>query len=210
MNNAETTQTEDRHDFIRDIVRADLEAGRCEKVVTRFPPEPNGYLHIGHAKSMCLNFGIAEEFAGRCHLRFDDTNPAKEEHEFIDSIQTDVHWLGFDWGKHLYFASDNFETLYDWACHLIQGGHAYVAELLAKAQLRRPDLRIAEAPYISRGRAIGDSHAIKPMAVIRAVHETYKGAQDVGKYREKMVRRYHEEQERGQQPESFFPPPTRD
>jgi len=90
------------------------------------------------------------------------------------------------------------------------GGHAYVAELLAKAQLRRPDLRIAEAPYISRGRAIGDSHAIKPTAVIRAVRETYKGAQDVSKYREKMVRRYHEEQERGEPPESFLPPPTRD
>ncbi|MGB5285436.1 MAG: glycosyltransferase family 2 protein [Polyangiales bacterium] len=94
--------------------------------------------------------------------------------------------------------------------HVMSGGHAYVAELLAKAQLRRPDLRIAEAPYISRGRAIGDSHAIKPMSVIRAVQETYKGAQDVGKYREKMVRRYHEEQERGEEPKSFFPPPTRD
>jgi len=115
---------------------------------------------------------------------------------------------GFRWrslnGMKLYRASA-FKGI-----HVESGGHAYVAELLAKAQLRRPDLRIAEAPYISRGRAIGESHAIKPMAVIRAVHETYKGAQDVGKYREKMVRRYHEEQERGEQPESFFPPPTRD
>jgi len=113
---------------------------------------------------------------------------------------------GFRWrslnGMKLYRASA-FKGI-----HVESGGHAYVAELLAKAQLRRPDLRITEAPYISRGRAIGDSHAIKPMAVIRAVRETYKGAQDVGKYREKMVRRYHEEQERGEQPKSFFPPPA--
>ena len=88
-------------DFIRDIVQADLETGRIADVVTRFPPEPNGYLHIGHAKSICLNFGIAQEFGGRCHLRFDDTNPTKEEQEYIDSIQRDVRWLGFDWGEHL-------------------------------------------------------------------------------------------------------------
>ena len=86
-------------DFIRDIVQADLDAGRRKSVVTRFPPEPNGYLHIGHAKSICLNFGIAEEFGGKCHLRFDDTNPAKEEQEYIDAIERDVRWLGFDWGK---------------------------------------------------------------------------------------------------------------
>ena len=84
-------------------------------MVTRFPPEPNGYLHIGHAKSICLNFGIAEEFGGRCHLRFDDTNPTKEEQEYIDAIERDVRWLGFDWGKNLFHASDYFEQLYEWA-----------------------------------------------------------------------------------------------
>jgi glutaminyl-tRNA synthetase len=113
-------------DFIRDIVKADLNAGRAKSVVTRFPPEPNGYLHIGHAKSICLNFGIAEEFGGRCHLRFDDTNPTKEEQEYIDAIERDVRWLGFDWGKHLYHASDYFERLYGWAEDLIRTGKAYV------------------------------------------------------------------------------------
>jgi glutaminyl-tRNA synthetase len=113
-------------DFIRDIVAADLAAGKHKGVVTRFPPEPNGYLHLGHAKSICLNFGIAEEFGGRCHLRFDDTNPTKEEQEYIDAIQRDVRWLGFDWGEHLHFASDYFEQLYAWAQHLIRAGKAYV------------------------------------------------------------------------------------
>ncbi len=113
-------------DFIRDIVKADLDAGRTKQVVTRFPPEPNGYLHIGHAKSICLNFGIAEEFGGRCHLRFDDTNPTKEEQEYIDAIERDVRWLGFDWGKHLYHASDYFERLYGWAEDLIRASKAYV------------------------------------------------------------------------------------
>jgi len=113
-------------DFIRDIVAGDLAAGKIAGVVTRFPPEPNGYLHIGHAKSICLNFGIAEEFGGRCHLRFDDTNPAKEEQEYIDAIERDVRWLGFDWGKHLYFASDYFDRLYGWAVDLIKAGKAYV------------------------------------------------------------------------------------
>jgi len=113
-------------DFIRDTVRADLDAGRIRAPVTRFPPEPNGYLHIGHAKSIVLNFGIAEEFGGRCHLRFDDTNPTKEEQEYIDAIMRDVRWLGFDWGTHLYHASDYFEQLYDWAVHLIRAGKAYV------------------------------------------------------------------------------------
>ena len=113
-------------DFIRDIVASDLESGRADQVVTRFPPEPNGYLHIGHAKSICLNFGIAAEFNGRCNLRFDDTNPVKEEQEFIDAIQHDVHWLGFDWGEHLHFASDYFEQLYEWAEHLIREGKAYI------------------------------------------------------------------------------------
>ncbi len=100
-------------------------------VVTRFPPEPNGYLHIGHAKSICLNFGIASEFGGRCHLRFDDTNPIKEEQEYIDSIETDVRWLGFDWGEHLYYASDYFDRLYEWAVQLVRDGKAYVDDLSA-------------------------------------------------------------------------------
>lgn len=113
-------------DFIRDIVKGDIDAGRVKQAVTRFPPEPNGYLHIGHAKSICLNFGIAEEFGGRCHLRFDDTNPAKEEQEYIDAIERDVRWLGFDWGTHLYHASDYFERLYGWAEDLIRAGKAYV------------------------------------------------------------------------------------
>ncbi len=121
----------ERSDFIREIVAADLREGRVQSVVTRFPPEPNGYLHIGHAKSICLNFGIAREFGGRCHLRFDDTNPMKEEQEYIDSIEADVRWLGFDWGEHLYFASDYFERLYEWAVDLIKGGKAYVDDLSA-------------------------------------------------------------------------------
>jgi glutaminyl-tRNA synthetase len=126
MTAVETPAREAGQDFIRDIVQADLDAGRHKTVVTRFPPEPNGYLHIGHAKSICLNFGIAEEFGGRCHLRFDDTNPTKEEQEYIDAIEADVRWLGFDWGRHLYHASDYFETLYGWAEHLIKAGKAYV------------------------------------------------------------------------------------
>src|SRR5579885_2696953 len=121
-----TAQDDSGHDFIRDIVRADLETGRIKQVITRFPPEPNGYLHIGHAKSICLNFGLAEEFGGRCHLRFDDTNPAKEAQEYVEAIQRDVRWLGFDWGEHLYFASDYFEQLYAWAEDLIRAGLAYV------------------------------------------------------------------------------------
>ena len=119
-------QAEAGQDFIRDIVEADIAAKRHPFPVTRFPPEPNGYLHIGHAKSICLNFGIAQEFGGRCHLRFDDTNPAKEEQEYIDAIKRDVRWLGFDWGEHLYHASDYFEQLYGWAEHLIRAGKAYV------------------------------------------------------------------------------------
>jgi len=122
----EAAAAEAGRDFIRDIVKADLDAGRVKQVVTRFPPEPNGYLHIGHAKSICLNFGIAEEFGGRCHLRFDDTNPVKEEQEYIDAIERDVRWLGFDWGRHLYYASDYFEQLYSWGEDLIRAGKAYV------------------------------------------------------------------------------------
>lgn len=127
----QTPSPPERGDFIREVVAADLREGRYETVVTRFPPEPNGYLHIGHAKSICLNFGIAREFGGRCHLRFDDTNPTKEEKEYADAIQSDVRWLGFDWGEHLYYASDYFEQLYEWAVDLIKAGKAYVDDLTA-------------------------------------------------------------------------------
>jgi glutaminyl-tRNA synthetase len=123
--------TAERSDFIREIVAADLRSGKHAGIVTRFPPEPNGYLHIGHAKSICLNFGIAAEFGGRCNLRYDDTNPLKEEQEYIDAIERDVRWLGFDWGEHLYHASDYFEQLYEWAVHLIRAGKAYVDDLSA-------------------------------------------------------------------------------
>ena len=127
-----TAATDDKpRDFIREIIADDVASGRHDEIVTRFPPEPNGYLHIGHGKSMCLNFDAAAEFHGRCHLRFDDTNPAKEEQEFINAIKADVRWLGFDWGEHLYFASDNFEQLYAWAEHLITEAKAYVDDLSA-------------------------------------------------------------------------------
>jgi glutaminyl-tRNA synthetase len=118
--------------FLRVIIEDDLAHAKHGTIVTRFPPEPNGYLHIGHAKSICLNFGLAHQFGGRCHLRFDDTNPAKEELEYIESIKESVRWLGFDWGEHLYYASDNFEQLYQWAEYLIQQGKAYVEELTAE------------------------------------------------------------------------------
>src|SRR6201988_4092884 len=121
-----TAVVEVGRDFIRDIIEADLAAGRHTTVITRFPPEPNGYLHIGHAKSICLNFGIAEEFGGHCNLRFDDTNPTKEEQEYIDAIKRDVRWLGFDWGDHLYHASDYFAQPSPWAEHLVAAGEAYV------------------------------------------------------------------------------------
>jgi glutaminyl-tRNA synthetase len=126
MATTEAPVREAGQDFIRDIISADLAAGRHSHVVTRFPPEPNGYLHIGHAKSICLNFGVAQEFGGHCSLRFDDTNPTKEEQEYIDAIERDVRWLGYDWGPHLYHASDYFEQLYEWAEHLIRAGKAYV------------------------------------------------------------------------------------
>ncbi len=136
----------EREDFVRETVRADLAAGKHAQVVTRFPPEPNGYLHLGHAKSICLNFGVADEFGGRCHLRFDDTNPAKEEQAFIDGIQEDVRWLGFDWGDHLHYASDYFEQLYDWAVHLIKNGDAYVCDLSAE------DMRLYRGTLTEPGR----------------------------------------------------------
>jgi glutaminyl-tRNA synthetase len=132
MTDTDNTQTDSApRDFIREQINDDLVAGRHDAVVTRFPPEPNGYLHIGHAKSICLNFGVAAEFDGVCNLRFDDTNPAREDETYIRAIQEDVHWLGFDWGERLFFASDNFEQLYEWATHLIEKGLAYVDDLSA-------------------------------------------------------------------------------
>ena len=122
----DTVAAEAGRDFIRDIVQADLDSNKYKAIVTRFPPEPNGYLHIGHAKSIALNFGIAQEFPGHCNLRFDDTNPTREEQEYIDSIQADVRWLGYDWGSNLFYASDYFDRLYEWAEGLIRDGHGYV------------------------------------------------------------------------------------
>jgi glutaminyl-tRNA synthetase len=140
--------------FIRNIIEEDLQTNKWEgRVITRFPPEPNGYLHIGHAKSICLNFGLAAQYNGTCHLRFDDTNPSKEEVEYIESIQTDVRWLGFDWGKHLYYASDYFERLYQYAVQLIRIGKAYVDSLSAE-EIRRTRGTLTEpgteSPYRNR------------------------------------------------------------
>ena len=119
--------------FIRNIIDEDLAAGKNDgRVMTRFPPEPNGYLHIGHAKSICLNFGLAADYNGLCNLRFDDTNPTKEEVEYVESIKEDVKWLGFDWGNRLYYASDYFDRLYDYAVQLIKKGKAYVCSLSAE------------------------------------------------------------------------------
>jgi glutaminyl-tRNA synthetase len=145
-------------DFIRDIVQADLDQGRHTAIVTRFPPEPNGFLHMGHAKSICLNFGIAEEFGGRCNLRMDDTNPTKEEQAYIDAIKRDVEWLGFSWGTHYYHASDYFEQLYDWAVHLIKAGKAYIDDQ-SQAEMRHARGTLTEpgknSPY--RDRPIGEN-----------------------------------------------------
>lgn len=139
--------------FIREIIKEELSAGKWERIVTRFPPEPNGYLHIGHAKAICIDFGMAEEFNGECHLRFDDTNPAKEEQEYIDAIENDVRWLGFDWGERIYFASEYFEQMYNWAIQLIKDGKAYVDDLNAeeirqyRGTLTEPG---KESPYRNR------------------------------------------------------------
>jgi len=145
---------EGRLDFIRQIVADDLKSGKWDgRVVTRFPPEPNGYLHIGHAKSICLNFGIAAEFGGTCHLRFDDTNPEKEEQEYVNSIIEDVRWLGWDWGEHLYYGSDYFEQMYEYAVQLIKAGKAYVCDLTAE-QIRQYRGTLTEpgkdSPYRNR------------------------------------------------------------
>ena len=160
---ADTAATEVKaSDFVRAAVDADGVSGRFGgRVVTRFPPEPNGYLHIGHAKSMCLNFGLAEEYGGRCHMRFDDTNPAKEEEEYVDSILEDVRWLGWDWGEHLYFASDHFEKLHEFALDLIRKGKAYVDDL-DQEQIRKYRGTLTEpgveSPY--RDRSVEENLAL--------------------------------------------------
>ena len=154
----ETTASPERGDFIREIVAADLRDGKHQSVVTRFPPEPNGYLHIGHAKAICIDFGVARDFGGRTNLRFDDTNPTKEEQEYIDGIQADIHWLGYDWGENLYYASGYFEQLYEWAVYLIKAGNAYVDDLTAD-EIREYRGTLTEAgrnsPY--RGRSIEEN-----------------------------------------------------
>ncbi|HEB70125.1 MAG TPA: glutamine--tRNA ligase/YqeY domain fusion protein [Desulfobulbus sp.] len=148
-------------DFIRQIIAEDLKSGKHKQVITRFPPEPNGFLHIGHAKSICLNFGIARENNSVCHLRFDDTNPGKESTEYVDSIQEDVHWLGFDWGEHLYYSSDYFDKLYDFAVELIQKGKAYVCHLNSE-EMRRYRGTLTEpgkeSPY--RNRSVEENLAL--------------------------------------------------
>ena len=149
-------------DFIRAIIQEDNRTGKHDsRVHTRFPPEPNGYLHIGHAKSICLNFGIAKEFGGQCNLRFDDTNPCKEDVEYVDSIMEDVRWLGFDWGDRLYYASDYFEQIYEWAVQLIKAGKAYVCDLTAE-QVRQTRGTLTEpgkdSPY--RNRSVGENLAL--------------------------------------------------
>lgn len=148
------SSTDKAPDFIRTIVAEEIANGKWGgHVVTRFPPEPNGYLHIGHAKAICLDFGLAAEFGGRCHLRFDDTNPTQEEVEYVESIKEDIRWLGFDWGEHLYFASDYFEQLYQWAVQLIKAGKAYVDDLSMdeireyRGTLTKPG---RESPYRNR------------------------------------------------------------
>ncbi|MDP7011516.1 MAG: glutamine--tRNA ligase, partial [Verrucomicrobiota bacterium] len=154
----ETAINESLTDFVRDIVLADVAAGKYEDIVTRFPPEPNGYLHIGHAKSICLNFGIALENNGTCHLRFDDTNPVKEDTEYVKSIQADVRWLIDDWADHVlsdkvFFASDYFEQLHDYAVELIKDGKAYVCDLAAEEweEYRGvPEKPGKESPYRDR------------------------------------------------------------
>ena len=143
----------EKKNFIQQIIEKDLASGLHKSVVTRFPPEPNGYLHIGHAKSICLNFGLPKKYGGRCHLRFDDTNPLAESTEYVESIKEDVKWLGFDWGEHLHFASDYFDQLYEWAVHLIKTGNAYV-DNQSKDEIRKQRGSITEpgvnSPYRTR------------------------------------------------------------
>jgi len=154
MSTEGSTENNPSQDFIREIVHGDLASGKHNEIVTRFPPEPNGYLHIGHAKSICLNFGVAEETKGRCHLRFDDTNPAREDTEYVDAIKQDVEWLGFTWHEQPFYASDYFDQLYGYAQELIRQGKAYVCDLSAEAfmQTRGTPTRAGEnSPHRDRG-----------------------------------------------------------
>ena len=152
--------------FIRDIIDEGLKEGKYDKIVTRFPPEPNGYLHIGHAKAICLNYGIAKDYNGEFHLRFDDTNPAKEEQEYIDSIKEDLKWLGCDWGEHEYYASSYFEQLYEWAIFMIKKGLAYVDDQTAD-EIRDTRGTLTEpgknSPY--RERSIEENLQLKEVAI---------------------------------------------
>jgi glutaminyl-tRNA synthetase len=154
MTSTDSPRETPTRDFIREIIADDIQAGKNgRRVLTRFPPEPNGYLHIGHAKSICLNFGVALEYGGQCNMRFDDTNPTTEDLEYVEAIMADIKWLGFDWGKGLYYASDYFEYLHDCAVHLIRTGHAYVDSLTAdeirqhRGTLTEPG---RESPYRDR------------------------------------------------------------
>ena len=141
-------------DFIRNIVREGIKTGKNGgRVATRFPPEPNGYLHIGHAKSICINFGIASEYGGACHLRFDDTNPTKEDVEYVESIKEDVKWLGFDWGDNLYHASDHFEKLYQYAIQLLKAGKAYESGS-ASAQASESELATQNEEHQGHGQVV--------------------------------------------------------
>ncbi len=151
----------ERSNFLSDIIRDDLKSGKIETLVTRFPPEPNGYLHIGHAKAICINFGLAQKFSGECHLRFDDTNPMKEEQQYIDAIKKDVAWLGFDWKEHLYYASDYFDKMYELALKMISDGKAYVDDLeFEKIREYRGTLTQPgkESPY--RNRSVEENRAL--------------------------------------------------
>ena len=136
--NLPTRQRRVNSNFITEIIDEDLRQRRYAKIVTRFPPEPNGYLHIGHAKSICLNFGLAEEFGGLCNLRYDDTNPTKEEVEYVEAIKRDIRWLGFDWEEREYYASDYFEQLYLFAVKLIKKGLAYLARSACRGKRASP------------------------------------------------------------------------
>ena len=153
--------TEKPSNFIQQIISADIESGKTERLITRFPPEPNGYLHIGHAKSICLNFGLADDFDGHCHLRFDDTNPEKESDDFVQAIIEDVRWLGFSWYGDVRYASDYFEQLYQWALELIDNQQAYVCELSAE-EMRNYRGTLTEAgvnsPY--RDRSVAENRTL--------------------------------------------------
>src|SRR5665213_4547887 len=158
--NSESADSHTHSNFLHDIIAEDVRTQKFgdAQIQTRFPPEPNGYLHIGHAKAICLDFGLADEFGGKTNLRFDDTNPEKEEQEYVDSIMTDVKWLGFDWEDRLYYASDYFDQLYEWALKLIRAGKAFVCDLSAEEMRKyRGTLTESgkESPY--RNRAVEEN-----------------------------------------------------